>query len=41
VPDPFPGGEIHLVPGDHSLKKDPAGVAALVLTWCRSHGWAR
>jgi predicted alpha/beta-hydrolase family hydrolase len=40
VPDPFPDGEIALVPGDHSLKKDPAAVARLVLGWLTAHAWA-
>jgi predicted alpha/beta-hydrolase family hydrolase len=40
VPAPFPGGEIRIVPGDHSLKKDPAAVALLVVGWLRAHGWA-
>jgi predicted alpha/beta-hydrolase family hydrolase len=35
-PDASETVEVRLVPGDHSLKKDPVAVAALVLDWLRT-----
>jgi len=40
IPAVTPGVEVRVVPGDHSLKRDPAAVGALVLGWLVTHGWA-
>lgn len=46
--DPFgmpaaqPGVRVEVRPGErHDLRRDPAGTAAVVVEWLRSHGWAR
>jgi len=39
-PDASPGVDVRLVPGDHSLKRDPDAVAALVAGWLAAAGWA-
>ncbi len=40
IPAVTPGVDVRVVPGDHSLKRDPAAVGALVLDWLVTHGWA-
>lgn len=42
VPEPPPGVDLVVRPGErHDLRADPAGVAAVVVTWLRVRGWAR
>ncbi|HEX6967325.1 MAG TPA: alpha/beta family hydrolase [Micromonosporaceae bacterium] len=42
VPDPAPQIQVEIRPGErHDLRRDPAGTAAAVVRWLRSHGWAR
>lgn len=41
---PAPSADVHVVvrPGErHDLRRDPGGVAAVVVDWMRSAGWAR
>lgn len=41
---PAPSADVHVVvrPGErHDLRRDPGGVAAVVVDWMRSGGWAR
>ncbi len=40
IPEPSPGVEVRVVPGDHSLKREPAVVGAHVLSWLRTRGLA-
>jgi predicted alpha/beta-hydrolase family hydrolase len=40
IPEPSPGVEVRVVPGDHSLKREPAVVGAHVLSWLRTQGLA-
>lgn len=41
VPDPTPGVDIRVVPGErHDLRRDPLAVARIVVDWLRQHGWA-
>jgi predicted alpha/beta-hydrolase family hydrolase len=42
IPLPAPGVRVEVRPGErHDLRKDPAGVAAVVVEWLRAHHWAR
>lgn len=42
VPVAQPGVRVEVRPGErHDLRRDPAGTAAVVIQWLRSHGWAR
>lgn len=42
VPGKRRGVDIVVLPGErHDLRKDPSAVAAAVVDWLRSHGWAR
>jgi uncharacterized protein len=42
IPLATPGVRVEVRPGErHDLRKDPAGVAEVVVDWLRSHEWAR
>lgn len=42
VPETAPGVQVEVRPGEkHDLRRDPAGVAAVVCDWLRVRGWAR
>jgi predicted alpha/beta-hydrolase family hydrolase len=42
IPAPAPGRQVVVRPGErHDLRRDPGGVAAVVVDWLRTHGWAR
>ena len=42
VPEPSGVVEVAVRPGaTHDLRKDLAGTGDIVLTWLRTHGWAR
>jgi predicted alpha/beta-hydrolase family hydrolase len=40
APEPGPGIDLRLVPGDHSLKRSPDQVAGEAMTWIRNRGLA-
>jgi hypothetical protein len=41
APDPGPGIDLVVVPGDHSLKRSAGEVAAAVTAWLHHRGWSR
>lgn len=42
VPPSAAGVDVIVRPGEgHDLRRDPAGTAALAVTWLRQRGWAR
>ncbi|HEX7745518.1 MAG TPA: alpha/beta family hydrolase [Micromonosporaceae bacterium] len=42
IPAPAPDRQVAVRPGErHDLRRDPGGVAAIVVDWLRAHGWAR
>jgi uncharacterized protein len=41
IPQPTPEVRVEVRPGErHDLRRDPTGVAGVVVDWLRAHGWA-